>query len=419
MATLLALIGNRDPQTETGLLGPVRMITEVEDIDRAYLFATADDDIQRNAVATRDYIRDLQSSIDAHKVDIDPLIEPVDVDALQRWFERTLPDFGIEGDVHVMASSGTPQMRIALTTVAAYLYPAAEHWQALDPRYSAKPYLRSFDPDLMRRHSQTAQALDHLDRIETGPAEALFRERAERTAQTQPAAHGVFRAAAELCAALNAADDLMLNDANAHMTQAMKAIGDDSPNLAKKLALLASWYEHQRDARRPWELLASAERMQARGTYSAALMRAAIAYEVGLAHRLVSQHKINPNGVAAIDAGRINRWAMESGMWRGDLIPTVGNVRKIEGIDRMAKANLLLDANARTGRRLLPAHAALVGARNTLAHKGRGPTRGAVDASLTFVAGRFSAWQWNQPPCPTRPGLIRTLVPVLRTTLRT
>jgi hypothetical protein len=406
MTTLLASIGVQDPESNEGPTGPLRMVIERPTaIQRVYLFAT--EPVRQQADRTVERIE--ERGVPATRIDIAD-VDPVDVGALQRWFQRTLLDLEIPGPIYVCATSGTPQITTALTTVCSYLYPAAEHWQALNPKFAepGRPLTRPFDPDLLRHLDQTAQALEHLERIETISAQLLFAARAKSSLQRESAQYPFYAYGEAVCAALNAADELAPD-------RAFKVMDAQARWLPYRTNLRA-WYSTLRrlDGQKPeWpvELLASAERYMARGVRSAALMRVATAYEVGLTLRL-RQHPafpFNPRKMTERQAQRLEELAREAGAERvGGLVNRRGGGRiTLDGAERLATAVALLDKIPLEHGRLGGVHEKMIDARNDLAHSGRHPEPQTVEASIAFVRDRFTTWGWPVKNCPTRPDAIR------------
>jgi hypothetical protein len=151
---LIATIGARDPSTDSGPTGPLRAALELRP-DGVLLVYLAD--VRANAEATLTAIRDAAPATAVEMIEV-PASDPVDTGALIQAVDRALVRYlrGAQGEIALCATSGTPQFSLAATLVVLARAPSAVHLQALDPSRAAPPYLRQFDPDILRRTAETA-----------------------------------------------------------------------------------------------------------------------------------------------------------------------------------------------------------------------------------------------------------------------
>jgi hypothetical protein len=412
--TLIATIGHRDPGEDGQPTGPLRTATETAtEIQRVYLLALQD--VRTQAQKT---LEAMPKTVRAEIIDLGD-IDPSDADKLMASVERVLPDVDPNDSVHICASSGTPQLGLALTLNAIVRYPGARHWQALDPSRTAAPYLRRFDPELLWHHAEVDQAIAALDRMDAATSHRLFKKRMQSPATIARQSLPYLKGARALSAALEAADNLDVKQAR--MLLAPVPIAKLGP-AGREFARITEWYKDlaTRGTKTApnWalELLAAAHRARCRDDISAALLGAATAYEVGLAIRLRTQFGVDPDHVAEDkrlwirrNEGRIAGGLLHDGLVRAG---TNGQFA-IQGLENRAKTLALLESDA-SDIRLSEGHDKLTSLRNKLIHNATPPSIDSLNAALRFVRDRFSNWGWDLDSCPTAPDAVRSLLGHLR-----
>lgn len=410
---LLASIGQRDPYVDDEPTGPVRAALSSElQVQRAYLYAHPD--VRPQAGSTQEVLA--KAAIDASLVLL-PNADPTDTNELMSALTRHLPEPRDDETVHVCATSGTPQLGLALTLAVTLRYPQARHWQALDPARAAPPYLREFNPDVLRHTAEVEQAVAALKRMQAGVSLELFERRCQSSLSSVRRRLPVLRGARALSAALVAADNLDQNGARAAFSGLQARTFERLP----ALRTLADWYEGlytratERNPRWPLELLAVAERARRREHFAAALLGAAVAYEVGLATRLRTEFDVDPDWVPDEKRPWIeaNQGRLRRGL-RDGLLTSDG--RRIQGLEARASVLALFESEA--GECGPPeGHRVLTEARNKLVHEARQPAVETVDVCLAFVRDRFHGWGWLPSACPTTPAAIGELADAIRAAL--
>lgn len=404
----IASIGERDPASPSGPTGPLRGARELRP-ERVVLVAAPG--VEQQAEATR--VRIARELPDADvAVETLPVADPTHLDALLaacgQVLERLLAPAQGGSGVAVCASSGTPQISLALTLAALARAPGARHFQALDPAKTDTPW-REFDPDALRHHTELDAGLQMLASCRFEEAAALLERRAASAAIEARAHRRAILAARAAATALERANALDVGGAFMALNVSTKRLPRDA---ASALGSLHDWYAHVKTAPKknpkwPAELAARAAREMAAGRVPQALVAAAIAFEAALAVRFHTQLGLNPDLLSPADLSKLE-------VRETDAVEFAQGVFRIEGAKRRSEALATADTEYR------PVHGdgrreRLLERRNDLVHKAKAPSRADVDEALAFLDAVFRALGWPVPSqCPSAPDSIRALVAALR-----
>lgn len=400
-ALLVATIGNRDPETESGPLGPMRAVLELAP-QRVLLLSLAG--VRANAVATLERIREVSPATAAEILEIGAA-DPVNIVELIHAVDRAVSGelHSVDGAVAVCTTSGTPQFSLATTLVTLARAPGATHYQALDPSKAAPPLLRPYDPDVLRHTAETEQAFRAMERCQFAEAHLLLERRLKGPAPVGDAAKAL-RTARRISEAMMWADAL-------HPEKANRVLGSTDqgtvPDLEKWYAALSKEKKSNHDW--PVEIGALAFRQRQADLLTAPLLSAATSMEVALSVRLRTRHHLDPEKVTLEDRERLPDHIKQR-------LRQVQSIWKLEGAENLSELLCAWDTAyshfvaAREEER-----GKLRDARNRLIHAGRAPDRAAVDGCLKFLDDLCDTFGWRRPSeCPSSPGAIAALVVALR-----
>lgn len=412
---LLGSIGGRDPETEHGPLGPLRAALELRP---RQVFLIAHTDVVGNAERTRSRILDEvpDAEVEILRLDLD---DPVHIDRLVTYIDRLITGEDVRARLQaarrlaVCASSGTPQITLALTLVTLFRLPGADHFQALDPQKAGAPPLRPFDPDVLRHHAELEQALIALGRCELGEACRLLDRRLESPSLAARRDLPQVRAAHAVCQMLLAAEAF---DPRAAAQVAQVGRKGLPAGVVESVAALHEWYRrlarHRQD-NPDWavELVALALRQRTAGRQAQALITAAIAFEVALVVRFKTAHRLDPYNLNAHELTRFSNGVRT----RARPIEKTA-VFSLQGAELLTQALKEIDP---TFLRLLDeqegARKQLVERRNKLVHEGRPPDEATLDDGLRFLRALCRTFDWRDPEeVPSSPLAIERLVRGLR-----
>lgn len=398
---LIATIGMRDPQTEGGPTGPLRA---AESLRPHTVLLIALPDVQAQAEETRAAIRGAVPGADVRLITLDTS-DPVDIDGLQQALDSELRDLANEisgRSVAVCGSSGTPQLGLALTLTAMARFPGATHYQALAPQFAAEPLLRTFDPDVLRHHTETASAFAALEACQFTLARRLFESRLTSRTTVARRAGAALRAGHLLATALLAAERLDAAEASC----ALSRLSDLSRPARRDLEQLKQWYASIANRGRasadwPVELAALARRQQRAGAPAQALISAAIAMEAAIAVRFRTKHGLDLDKLKGEDPQRV------PGDLRSSLVRLGGSAFRLEGAEKRSRwleridpeyGSVLRDREAQSRRKNLSE------ARNDLVHQGRPPRPEDLEGGLELLDTLFRAFGWRlSADCPSSP----------------
>ncbi len=403
----IASIGERDPESPAGPTGPLRGALELRP-GRVMLVAAPGVEAQAENTRQRIAVELRGASVTVAPLPVD---DPTDLDMLLRECGRLLDSTLGQTDsasVAVCASSGTPQISLALTLAVLARVPGARHFQALDPSKTDTPW-REVDPDALRHHAELDRALHALASCRSGEARSLLTRRLESGSTEARARRPAIRAACAVATALEQADALSPVEAYKALTIAAKGL---PPEAAEPLQRLRDWYAKLRKVTKknpawPAELAARAAREHAAGRAPQALVAAAIAFEVALSVRLRADHGLDPDRLSASDLSRLPRGGADAKEFKT-------GVYRLEGAERRSEALAALDPAYE------PYHdderrKDLVEGRNHLVHAAKAPAAAHVVTALAFLDALFRALGWPAPSgCPSSPDAIRALVAALR-----
>lgn len=407
---LIATIGMRDPETEHGPTGPLRA---AQGLRPRTVLLIALPEVVAQAGETSAAVRRAIPGADVRVITLDAS-DPVDIDCLQQALDSEIGALGAEisgKSVAVCGSSGTPQLGLALTLMAMARFPGATHYQALAPQFATGPLLREFDPDVLRHHTETANAFDALESCQWALARRLFESRlASRTALARGAG-AALRAGRLLATALLAAEKL---DA-AGASRALSSLSELSRPARRDLEQLKQWYAGIDSRGRgstnwPVELAALARRQQRAGAPAQALISAAIAMEAAIAVRFRTQH--------GLDLDKLKDLQRVPEDLRGSLVSLGGSSFRLEGAEKRSRwleridpeyARMLRDREAQSQRKNLTE------ARNDLVHQGRPLRPEALAGGLEFLDALFRAFGWRlSADCPSSPQAVAAFAALRR-----
>jgi len=339
-----------------------------------------------------------------------PKSDPADLDGLLaacgRLLDEVLPQGGA-GTVAVCATSGTPQLSLALTLAVSALRPDARHFQALDPS-STGQFWREFNPDALRHHTELEAGFKMLASCRFEEAAELLERRRKSAATEARARRPAIEAALAVTTALAKADALSPSEAHAALNVGVAKLPEAA---ARSLGSLKEWYKSLKDAqgknpRWPVELAARAAREKAAGRIPQALVAAAIAFEAALTVRLRASHGLDPDRLSTRDRERLPN-ADEC----RELKP---GAYRLEGAERRSAALAAIDEEyerLHDDARREP----LLETRNKLVHSAKAPSDTAVDDALAFLEDLCGAFGWPSPSeCPSAPDALAKLVRDLR-----
>lgn len=400
---VVATIGARDPETEAGPTGPLRAAMELRPARVVLLYLP---DVRPNAEATLARIREQLPGVEAEAVEA-AAGDPVDTAELIQAVDRALagPLQGVQGKVALCATSGTPQFSLAATLTVMARAPSASHYQALDPAKAPAPWLREFDPDVLRHSVETDQALQALEGCRFLEAGLLFERRLRAVGDRGPAAKAL-RKGQRLATALSAANALDPEVANKVLGRAFQGSAPE----------LESWYRslaasRKENPRWPVEVGAAALRQEKGGLLGPALLYAATCLEVALAVRLRTAYELDPEQMKEQDCLRLPQEIRQR-------LRQVENFWKLEGAENLSELLRFLDQAYRTfisGRGNDKRREALRDARNRLVHAGKRVQPGVVRESLGFADELCSVFGWVRPSeCPSSPQAVARLALQLR-----
>ncbi len=412
----VASIGNRDPETESGPTGPLRGARELRP---ARVVLVALPGVESQADATR---KRIAAELPEAEVAVEPLAvrDQVDIDELLHACGRLLDRLtnGVRPDhVAVCASSGTPQLTLALTLATMARAPQALHFQAADPAKTDRPW-RPFDPDALRHHAELDAGFRMLEACRFAEAAGLLERRAQSATTAARARLPSIRAALALAQALGHADALRPADAATALCGA--SVKGLPSRAAEGWQAVTSWYGGFKGARMDWnprwpvELAARAHRQRTAGRVGEALVAAAIAFEVALAVRLRTAHDLDPEAITLEDRARIPDDLREELRMRGPQKALDPPVYRIEGAQRRSELLRALDPaflQLDPATRVEP----FLNARNLLVHAARRPREELVDDFLRFLGKVCRAFEWGDPAeCPSSPAALAGLAAALR-----
>lgn len=403
---LIASIGARDPETASGPTGPLRAARELRP-NRVYLLAHTEVKTQASATAKR-----ISAELNGAKTEVLDLTgDPADLDSLLLACSRLLEGIPTHADetVAVCATSGTPQLTLALTLAASARWLRARHFQALDPEKTDRAW-REFNPDVLWHHNELETGLQMLADCRFVEAAAILSRRVQSEASEARAHRPAIRAAFALARALQAADGLDPKAAQAQLNISASALPAAA---AHKLGQLRQWFQGlTRSKRQPqWavELAARARRELHAERAPQALVAAAMALEAALTVQLRARY-LNPDKLRKDDLSRLPQ-AVRAGVRTLD---AAADVYRIEGAERRSEALAELDA-AYHPLHQDPRRKALLEARNDLVHAAKSPSLRVVQDSLKFLEDLCRGLGWPAPSaCPSAPQAIGTLVKDLR-----
>lgn len=408
----IASIGARDPETESGPTGPLRGALELRP-RRVVLVALPGVESQAATTCDRMAAEGLDAVVEPlavrDQVDIDELLH-----ACGSLLDRLMDGLGAEDAVAVCASSGTPQLTLALTLAVMARAPQALHFQAADPAKTDRPW-RPFDPDALRHHAELDAAFRMLEACRFAEAAGLLERRARSATLAARARLPSIRAALSLARAVELADALRPADASATLgATSAKGLPADAVTLWQAVA---TWYAGLKQAgtkknpRWPVELAARAHRQRGAGRSGEALVAAAIALEVALAVRLRAHCGLDPDALTLEDRDRIPADLRKELRQREDTGPPVwtieGAKRRSELLRALDQAYLALVASRPIER--------FLNVRNRLVHDATQPRDSLVDEFLDFLGEVCRAFGWDDPrACPSSPAALARLANALR-----
>jgi hypothetical protein len=417
---LIATVGVRDPVTQAGEMGALRVAQEVCPGSVCLLHT---EQTRKQAEQTAQLIQQIAGA----RVQCvqSRVSDPTDIDELLDDCHRTLAELRLPptSSVHICATSGTPQMATALTLTADACFPGATHWMALDPSRTVGEPLRRFSPDVLRHHRETAEGLSALAACRPYEALRLLQRREEGNprvvARSKKPIHWG-RCAAQVLA-------LVAEYRPDETCKALSQLGGSDTQRAPALGPFVRWFDcfrrsashEQRRVRWAEELLAAAARERRAGRYASALVALQVAHEVGLAAALISRHGVDPDelgpaaerkvaaalgpedavrmikGGATSAKSRIEGWATRSRVLRA-LEPDLDSVI---GVPEAAGH----------------AAAALAHERNKILHQAAAASASAsiaqtLQVGFSYVNALFRALGWFPSDCaPTGPEALREL----------
>lgn len=409
---LLATVGERDPETEEGPTGPLRAAQKVQPT-RAVLIHTRDAVFSDRARATVSRMERDVHGIHVQLVEMrepDPTwIAPL-LNEVQRVLMSLRVDLGDE--VHVCATSGTPQMGLALTLVADARFPAARHWQALNPGKARGDLLRAFEPDAVRHHPEMVAAFHALATCRVRDA----RDRFDRRLNGQPDVIGPVRpwldAGYRTSSALALVEDFQLQSLPRVLRR--QNLGRAPLERSPAFSALVDWYGNltgnqgrRTNPRWPVELAALALREFRAERPSLAIVRLALAHEVALQVRLLEAHgvdvdRLNPEMLRRIEPALGNEV-------KGRLVPlghdAAGKLgaHRLDGVVHrfMVLAHLEPGLAERVSGEMRRSRDQLVEIRNDLVHRGVYGQQDKVPAvferGIDYVAFLFTHFGWDDP----------------------
>lgn len=403
---LIATIGKRDPATQYGATGPLRAAWELRP---GTVLLIALPDVVGQAELTSAAIVWALPGTSVRNITLD-VPDPADIDRLQQDLADRLATLGAEirdRSIAVCASSGTPQLGLALTLTAMARFPAAIHYQALDPQFAAEPLLRAFDPDVLRHHTEAARAFDALEDCQFAIARRLFEARlASGTALARNAAPAL-RAGYLLATALLAAERLDAGQAS----RTLAALADVPRAARRDLEQVKQWYGGIASRGRastdwPVELAALARRQQRAGASAQALITAAIALEAAIAVRFRTRHRLNPDELKGDSLQRV------PDDLRDALVPLGGSAYRLEGAEKRSRWLERIDPEyASVLREREPQRKQLAEARNRLVHQGTTPPPESLQQGLELLDAVFRAFRWRlSADCPSSPQAVAAFV---------
>lgn len=384
--------------------------------------ATERVDSPANAARTAERIREEVpgAAVETHLIGV---ADPTEIATLAAWFDGVLRGLPAAGEVHICASSGTPQMGIALTLAAEQALPAARHWTALNPAEARPPYLREFEPDVLRHRREMAEALGLLACCHVFEARERFKARLAANSVPVRMVKGAVESGRRAAGALTLIGEFQV-DAAARMLPPGNVAGKTLRG-APRLGPLAGWLANLKGAtaRNPaWavELAALALREREVGRTALAVLRTAVAHEVMLDVRLQEKHEIDPDNL-----GREGRQKVERAL--GERAAEVIKEERFDGQggrlklpwwrERFDLIRALEPAVARRfddGRR--EEIAVVTEMRNNLVHRGTlageraANPEGPLDAGLAYVRDLCVAFGWPDPAdAPTAPRAVAAL----------
>jgi len=345
------------------------------------------------------------------------LHDPVDLDCLLHALGQELRPLAQQGPgarVACCATSGTPQLSLALTLAAMALFPQARHYQALDPSHAQAPLLREFDPDTLHHQAELDAALRALENCQLVEAALLFERRLNSAAPVARSAAPVVRAGQAVARALAAIAAFNPRPAAGMMQVSRKGL----PNAAATaLSNLETWFSQlsrklSTNERWPVELAALSLRQQTAGLEAPALLTAAIAFEVALAVRLRTAHQFDPDRIKQADLHRLPEPLRQKARQFAD----EPNMYRVEGARLRSQTLAHLDSGYNDVlHEFTAAEKALIEQRNDVMHQAKGPEPGAIEEAAKFLAAMFAAFDWPDPSsCPSAPRPIAELVRALR-----
>jgi hypothetical protein len=340
--------------------------------------------------------------------------DPVDVDELQHAIDAELAGLGGPDarSIAICATSGTPQLSLALTLVAMSRFPGAAHYQALDPERAAEPLLRRYDPDVIRHRMEAVAAIGALESCQFPVAVRLFESRLASGTTVSASALGAFNAGRAVAGALAKAADLDARGASEALTPTEGRDAGLSTGDRRAVSALKQWYGKiaaggKGSTEWPVELTALALRQRAAGATAASVLSAAIAFEAALTARLRTPHGLDPDNVKSKDdlPAEIRHYLL-----------TNERPFRVEGAEKRSDWLARIDPQYA---RIVEGHAgarkALGKARNHLVHRGTSPGEEVLEAGICLLAAVFSAFGWISPEaCPSSPAVVAALAGRLR-----
>jgi hypothetical protein len=381
---LVATIGNRDPLGDGEPTGPLRAAAAVRPA-RAYLVhseRTADRDY---AAAAAETARLVQQEVPGCLAETRShgVANPTDLPALVAAMARLLGGLGADdADVHVCASSGTPQMGLALTLAAEARYGAGRvtHWQGLDPRFAAEPLTR-LEPGVLFHHFELRRALEALAACRVADAAAGL----ARAAEGPPgAARRAIERAAGAARQLEQVAELRRRPAVLRPNDLRREERAERPRLAAFVDWYAALAQDAGGGRWPAELAALAMREERAGRPVLALVRLALAQEVAVAARLEERHGIDADRPGPDGWKRI-----------AEAVPEVDAAApRFEGLKNRLDLLARLEPGV-DGR--IPTALELAHERNVIVHQGRG--RAATDwgSYVENLRALYAGFGWPDP----------------------
>ena len=381
---LVATIGDRDPVHEGQPMGPLRAAAAVRPA-RAYLVhsePTADRDY---AAAAAETARLVQQQVPGCRADPRPhgVANPTDLPALVGAMARLLGGLGADdAEVHVCASSGTPQMGLALTLAAEARYGAGRvtHWQGLDPELTAEPLTR-LEPGVLFHHFELRRALEALAACRVADAAAGL----ARVAEGPPgAARRAIERAAGVASQLEQVAELRRRPAVLRPDDLRREERAERPRLAAFVDWYAALAQDAGGGRWPAELAALAMREERAGRPVLALVRLALAQEVAVAARLEERHGIDADHPGPDGWKRI-----------AELVPGVdATAPRFEGLKN--RLDLLARLEPGVGD-AIPAALALAHERNVIVHQGRGRAASGWERYVENLRALYAGFGWPDP----------------------